>query len=106
MRKIAVVSLCLLLAACAGDGEFRAGINGAGLVGPPSGPRATSANLVFKGPQVPRANPAATETTLSPTYREFLEYLAYRERPVCPKSLLTATARSVAGSVSRAMVVS
>ncbi len=36
MRRVVVTSfLCLLLAGCAGDGEFRTGISGAGLVGPP-----------------------------------------------------------------------
>jgi len=49
MRKIAVVSLlCLSLAACAGDGDFRAGINGAGLVGPP-GPQGVQGEAGAQG---------------------------------------------------------
>lgn len=51
MRKFAVVSiLCLSLAACAGDGEFRAGINGAGLVGPP-GPQGAQGEAGAQGSQ-------------------------------------------------------
>jgi hypothetical protein len=65
---------------------------------PGSGPTATSAKLVFKAPQVhpvARIIPAATEPTPSQGYPEFPEY---RECLKCPKSSLTPTARSVAGS--------